>query len=166
MNPDELLLRDIHLPAPVSAWPPAPGWWLLAASLIGLAVFTVWWRRRRLRIRNAPSTLARGELERLRIGWREHGDPQRLIGEVSTWLRRAAMALSTRQRAARLTGNKWRAFLDELAGEAVFDDAAGRLITEAPYRGGDDSVGPSDGERLLACCERWLGAVSRKAGQP
>jgi len=166
MNPDELLLRDIHLPAPVSWWPPAPGWWLLVSILIGLVVFIVWWHRRRLRFRNAPSTLARGELERLRAGWAEHGESQRLIGDVSTWLRRSAMSLSTRQQAAKLTGMQWRVFLDELAGEAIFDDDAGRMITEAPYRAAGNAPDPADGERLLASCERWLRAVARKAGQP
>lgn len=40
MNPSDPLaqLRDIHLPADISTWPMAPGWWLLlivAASLLG-----------------------------------------------------------------------------------------------------------------------------------
>ena len=32
-------LQDIHLPAEVHSWPIAPGWWLLAAILIGTIVF-------------------------------------------------------------------------------------------------------------------------------
>ena len=40
MNP-QLQLRDIHLPAEPSWWPPAPGWWLLAILLMA----RVWWAR-------------------------------------------------------------------------------------------------------------------------
>ena len=34
-------LKDIHLPSPVSFWPPAPGWWILAVLLISSLFF--WW---------------------------------------------------------------------------------------------------------------------------
>ena len=29
-------LRDIHLPEPISWWPPAPGWWILAVASCAL----------------------------------------------------------------------------------------------------------------------------------
>jgi hypothetical protein len=41
MDSEELLaqLADIHLPEAVSFWPPAPGWWILALILLGIALF-------------------------------------------------------------------------------------------------------------------------------
>mgnify|MGYP001548978984 CR=1 FL=1 len=42
-------LKDIHEPAPPGLWPPAPGWWLLAAIVLGalVALLVEWLRRRR-----------------------------------------------------------------------------------------------------------------------
>jgi hypothetical protein len=38
-SPDPLSeLRDLHLPAAVSPWPPAPGWWILLAFSVMLMV--------------------------------------------------------------------------------------------------------------------------------
>ena len=162
MNPDELLLREIHLPDPVSWWPPAIGWWLLVAVVIGMTAAAYWWRRRLIAKRNAPATLARHELNRLRTTWTEHRDVQRLVNDVSTWLRRAGMSLSSRHRAASPTGDPWRQFLEELAGEPIFNDANDRFIFAAPYQAATD---PVDGEHLLELCERWLDATKRKARQ-
>jgi hypothetical protein len=53
IDPASLPLRDIHLPAAISWWPPAPGWWLLAIALtLGPLSVGLWWRwRQRTRLR-------------------------------------------------------------------------------------------------------------------
>lgn len=160
MNPEDLLLRDIHLPDPVGWWPPAIGWWALLALAIIAAVAVFAWARRRARRRNAPATIAERDLERLRLAWADHDDAQRLVDDLSTWLRRAGMSLASRDAAASLTGERWILFLDELAGANVFaEDAA--VLTAGPYRPGD-ALGREDGERLLSNCRRWLAAVTQR----
>lgn len=166
MNNDELLLRDIHLPDPVSWWPPAIGWWILLGSILCLIAVGTWWRRRRTAMRNAPTTIARDELDKLQAAWSQHGDDQRLVKEVSTWLRRAGMSLSSRHQAAGITGEQWRRILDEIAGEAVFDAAEGRLITQAPYQAVPADNPALDGQHLLDLCDRWLNAASRRKHEP
>ena len=44
----QLPLRDIHLQGSIGWWPPAPGWWLLAAFVLaGLALYAVHYYRGR-----------------------------------------------------------------------------------------------------------------------
>jgi hypothetical protein len=157
VNPEELLLRDIHLPEPVSWWPPAIGWWMLAILIVISIGAITWWQRRRQAQRNAPASIARLELARLRAAWIEHRDANRLVTQLSTWLRRAGMSMSSRRKAASLTGTEWLAFLDEMAGESVFGTTATQMIVEAPYR----KVAQPDGETMLTLCERWLSSASQ-----
>ena len=162
MNPDELLLRDIHLPDPVSWWPPAIGWWLIVvAAVVSVAVLLIWWRRR-LALRAAPATLARADLLRLRTTWAQTQDAEWLVGEVSTWLRRVSMSLASRQHAASLTGNHWQNYLNELAGEQIFDATDAALIIATPYRARPPAGADVNGEHLLTLCQRWLDAAARR----
>jgi hypothetical protein len=163
MNSDDLLLRDIHLPDPLSWWPPAIGWWLVAGGLLALCIGVAWWWRRRAIIRCAPATLARVDLERVRTAWQEHGDAPRLVGELSVWLRRAGMSLTTRAQAASLTGDAWGRFLDDVAGESVFGQEHDAWWVEAPYRmSASAAIAVADAERMLGTCDRWLKAAARR----
>ena len=48
MDPDQIPLRDLHLPEAIGWWPPAPGWWFLALlALTGLVLLLVKYARRR-----------------------------------------------------------------------------------------------------------------------
>lgn len=102
----QLPLKDIHLPAEISAWPPAPGWWLLAVLIIGLLVLAVrWWKRRQ----RHPVTLALRELKIIENGDQCSNADQALA--LSRLLRRTALSLYPREQVASLTGDAWREFL-------------------------------------------------------
>lgn len=157
MNPEQLQLRDIHLPEAVGWWPPAPGWWIVAMALLAVVFALVVLIRRRAAWRRSAVFVARGELDNLKAAWNEHRDAHRLITEVSIWLRRVSMSLRSRQQVASLTGAQWWRYLDELAGTPVFGPDGGKLIGEAPYRA---TAVTDDAQRALTLCDRWLDALS------
>jgi cbb3-type cytochrome oxidase subunit 3 len=131
MNPEELPLRDIHLPNPVSWWPLAPGWWLLVGVMLAVIVWLFWrWKQQQ---RDEQSlALALSELERLQ---NKHGkDTKALLRELSVLLRRVAMTQYGRQAVSGLTGAAWVKFLDDKAGKPLFSGKLAHLLTEVPYR--------------------------------
>jgi len=156
--PLDLPLRDIHLPEPVSWWPPAPGWWLLAGLLILLATSVLlmlrWHRRGRL------GRSARSALERVFGDYRHHGDPQRLLRELSVLLRRIALSYFPRTQVASLSGEAWLEFLDRgLAGSVApggFRQGPGRVLAEGPFAPSAEAVAVSALERL---CQAWLDGI-------
>lgn len=163
MNPTADSLRDIHLPPPVGWWPPAPGWWLLLALLTGLALLGFWWWRRR-RLGSGWLREARTELAELRL--RSMADPAtcRLrLGEYSALLRRVALATAPRERVAGLTGERWLAHLDRLAGAELFSSAVGRKLLEAQYRP-DGEISARELGELFQATERLLKMAARRRG--
>ena len=146
-------LRDWHLPDPVSWWPPAPGWWIVAAGvLIALALVVRLWLRRRGRI--SFRRAARRELERLERELATDGDRRRYLAELSRLLRRLALARYPRDQVAGLTGDDWLAFLDATGGAGDFSDGVGRVLIESAYRPADQI--DCDPERLAALVGRWI----------
>ena len=146
--PDALPLRDIHLPDAVSAWPPAIGWWLLAALAIAGLVFA-YVRYRRYRVRRAALASLRGIARR----YRSDGDERRLAAEVSTLLRRVCITYGPRRDVASLTGDRWLEALAGVSGPgARFSDEVAGQVCQAPY----DPAASIDAGALLAQTRRWV----------
>jgi hypothetical protein len=145
LTPQALPLRDIHLPAAVGWWPPAPGWWLLLGLGLVLAATVAWLVRCRRRSRDRRLALA--ELDRL-AGL----PPEQLAAALSELLRRAALCHFPARECAGLCGEAWLAFLDRPFADQPFSHGVGRVLLDAPYR-------PSsavDAQQLLALGRRWL----------
>src|SRR5262245_24888599 len=88
-------LHDIIIPPPIPWWPPATGWYVLAAIL--LAVVLVFVLRAWLRWRD--NAYRREALRSL--------DSAADVATIAALLRRTALAESSRAEIAALTGNAW-----------------------------------------------------------
>jgi hypothetical protein len=157
MSVDLAQLRDIHLPEPVGWWPPAPGWWLLLAALLALFLLLSLWRRQ-ARLRRWRRE-ARTAISRLRQQHQQRPESGRAVVEqLSALLRRIAITRFPAVEVASLSGEAWLQFLDRpLKGSNAFQQGAGRLLAQAPYR--SQHVNIREVEALLNLAERWLAAL-------
>jgi len=159
MNPgSELPLRDIHLPDPLSWWPPAPGWWLLLTLLVAIALLGGYLLHRYRR--NALRRAAQQALHRIGEDYRQSGDARVLAQQLSILLRRVSLSCYPRRRVAGLTGRAWLSLLDRCLPGEEFQQGAGRVLIDAPYSL-DSRV---DGPALLQLCERWLRQLLKAKG--
>lgn len=155
MDPEQIPLRDLHLPDPVGWWPLAPGWWVLL-GLVAVAVLVLLrkaWVRWRF---NAARRIALEELARLEGSWRDAPNPGLLARRLSELLRRTMLAYAPRRDVAGLTGQAWLQWLDRGLDEKPFTEGAGRALKELPYRRGDEPPGELDVDGLLDAVRRRL----------
>jgi len=140
-----LQLRDIHGPLAPSMWPPAPGWWLLAALLLVLMVVGIRWGLHRWR----HARLRRRVLQQLQQ--MEPAD-RGLAACVSLLLKQVALARYPRNQVAALNGSAWLEFLDRTGGTDRFRNGAGQALANGPY-----SQQPVDQpEELLRLGSAWV----------
>ena len=145
-------LRDIHLPQ-VSWWPPAFGWWALAA-LVLLAIVAGMWIWLRSRPARATRRAARRELDALSARYARDRDAAAFAAGLSRLLRR--IALIVQADAAAREGRAWREFLAS-RGRAAFSEEQLDALAVAPYRR-DVSL---DVDALVAATHRWYGHALR-----
>lgn len=152
MNPTDPLeqLADIHLPDTVAAWPPAPGWWLLAVLLIGLLVATVVWLVRRYR-KLAWRREALAHLQALQEN-REQFTATDTASALSGLLKQVAITRFGRHDTASLSGNDWLRFLDSKGNTDAFTQGPGRALGDDIYR--PDAVIDVDG--LFKLSQEWI----------
>ncbi|MCG6970295.1 MAG: DUF4381 domain-containing protein [Gammaproteobacteria bacterium] len=133
-----LPIRDIHLPDPVSWWPPALGWWLLLLLIVSSIVLIVRYIRRRqlFKLRNT----AMAELDAMYQVYKEQFDARRFVRELSVLLRRICISYFPDSNAGGLIGKQWLVFLDSKlslkynkSGQK-FSDGVGTVLISAPYQ--------------------------------
>jgi hypothetical protein len=147
--------HDIIVPPPVPFWPPAPGWYGVAAVLAAGLIHALWcwWRRWRA---NAYRRAALAELTL--IGKASQAEPitGNPVAEMQTLLKRCALAAYPREIVAGLSGAAWSAFLDDrLASDNhVFRDRLGAILARGSYQQSPTSV--DDSAAVLSACRHWI----------
>lgn len=146
----DLPLRGIHLPDPISWWPPAIGWFI-AAGLVVLAIGlgVIWWVQRQERQRSAIIRQALAELDS--IAARNQDNKCQLVQDLSALIRRVAMQQYGRTHTASLTGASWTEFL-KYSGKRGMSDELARALSEMPYR----PVENVNSEQLVLQVRQWI----------
>jgi hypothetical protein len=178
MNPDftQLPLHDIHLPGPIAWWPPAPGWWLVAALALALLIaFALRYRSGRHR------RAALRSVGKVRAALERGAEPVDCLQRVSTTLRRFAMTTADLQSVAALravdgvadrpnsdevaglTGTRWLRYLDSRWKRDEFSRGAGRFLIAAPYAR-PETIDRQHALDLTVLCADWLKAQRVRGG--
>ncbi|MBL6752644.1 MAG: DUF4381 domain-containing protein [Proteobacteria bacterium] len=169
MDSEELLaqLADIRLPSPISWWPPAPGWWLLAVITL-IAIVFAWRAYARARDAKLLLSFALAELERCMTTYNEHvsrGDQLaglNLLNGSNSVLRRVALFHNQHTEIASLSGEEWVQFLraSSASAEPLLDDQ----LATGFARGRFQRQLAVDPEKLHAFATAWIIAQYRQAG--
>ncbi len=133
-------LKDIQLPEPVSCWPPAPGWWILAIIFMGLIAFSIWkflqYKHQQQYRKTAAHLLAQAKTL-----FSKNNDVKAYLQTLAEILRRTALTAYSEQSIESLQGDAWLQFLDtkiqkKLAGKEnlSFTKGPAKKITSLPYQ--------------------------------
>lgn len=155
MDPEQLPLRDLHLPEAIGWWPLAPGWWVVIALAVA-AVVVLLRRYLRTRARGAARRYALLQLKELTAEFEQHRDAVAFSSALSSLLRRTMLAYAPRQEIAGLTGDEWLAWLDRDLDQPRFQSAAGRKLLELPYRAPREDVSAMDLVDVVAAVRQRL----------
>lgn len=162
---DQLPIRDIQLPDPVSWWPPGPLWWLLlAVALVTLAwalrALYRHWRARPVNYR--PS--ARSELVQIRRQWQNGELDHAALGAALNQLLRRLLRSEAPDWPVGQTGDDWLATLTTFfQSEPPSTDCASAL-TRAAYVA-DSGAASFDAEAVIDEVEGWLKSKRRTPGR-
>ncbi|MDH3374093.1 MAG: DUF4381 domain-containing protein [Gammaproteobacteria bacterium] len=155
MDPEQIPLRDLHLPEAIGWWPLAPGWWVvIALAAIGLACLVRHYLQKRAR--GAARRHALQQLQNLTAEFEQHRDAIAFSSGLSALLRRTMLAYAPRDEVAGLTGDVWLAWLDKDLDQPRFQSEAGRKLLELPYRPPSDAVSAMELVDVVAAVRQRL----------
>ena len=119
-------LKDLHLLPEPSLWPLATGWWLVLVCLLALLLCSgliyIFWHQR-------PVVYACRKVKQIA---RRAEDDLSYLKQISSLLKRVAIATDGREKVASLSDAKWQAFLETRVDDG-FTKKEAHLIAFAPY---------------------------------
>lgn len=166
MDSEELLaqLADIHLPAEVSFWPPALGWWILALLLLIAGSFATRKLYEKAEQRKACQN-ALAELEKCLEKLDESADQKKLlqyVNDVNTVLRRVALVKFPESNPGSLVGETWVAFIRRAGNSSQLDDQLSAALSHGRFRKQIEV----DSQALNQMARSWIHSVYQKKTTP
>lgn len=158
MNPQapDLPLRDIHLPASVSWWPLAPGWWMVLILAVLIPLVILWLRKRRQKI--IVKKAAASALHAVLQDYAQHQNQGQLLRELTALCRRIALSYYPREQVAGITGAAWMQTLNQLTAEPVLNARSQQLLTQGAYM----ASLPEDVDPLIEQIKTWIDQLPAK----
>ena len=144
-------LKPLHLPHAISAWPPAPGWFLLIIIILALFSLLLFnWLQRRKQTR--PKKIALAHLQSLEVACQDPKYTTQVLSDVSKLLKRVALLHHPRQEVAGLSGQQWLAFLDATGLTEEFSTGIGRILVSSAY----SQRIPKNAQALFPLVRQWI----------
>ncbi len=144
-------LRDIHLPEHGGFWPPAPGWWLVAALvLVVVIVLALLWHRHR------RNTLWQRQAKAILIDLeRSASNEPDWFCKLNALLKRVARQTYPDRNPETMSGSQW---VDFLLATAPNDRIASRPVVEAMVASTWQPRPTADPAQALRFAASWLEA--------
>ncbi len=139
------LLKDIHLPEEVSAFPPGYGWGVIAGALVLSYAFYRLFRYAKTKSKKYYA------LKLLQNAKADNLSSARQISEI---LRR--ICVYKYKEAASLFGKEWIDFLNTKS-RAKITKSAAELLVYAPYMPQSERFKPEDYRQLKTFAKNWIG---------
>lgn len=160
MDPDTLPLRDIHLPASITWWPPAPAWLIAAGLLAVIACASLFAWRRHVRLRAQRTALR--ELDHIIARYTASGDGHACARSLSRLTRRITLAYGGRDVTA-TTGREWLRVIQDLGGDEDLTESLIRILQTAPYsKAAAKQLQAKDYRAATAAMRTWLRALPNR----
>ena len=145
-------LHDVHEPNPIGWWPPTFAWWILVVGSIAILCFLYFLIRKRLRSLKRKAIF---ELESIVRDFNIHQSDERLLKDLSVFLRRVALS-KYRLSSAGITGTQWISHLDDMSSHPVLTERYSELLLNGPYQ---QSI-CFDSKAFLSDLRLWVGKLN------
>ena len=149
-------LNDIVLPASVSWWPLASGWYFLIALML-IALAWIGYRAIRRWIENGYRRAALHELQLLVQDIQDTEKRNTGLRQLPVLLKRTALSIHPREQVASLSGEDWYDYLNSQIDKPAFTESDKSLLDSISYSTGDlNNIDSRAQNALIEAIRFWL----------